>query len=40
MVLYGKQLVHPLDIDEMEIYLKSTAESVFSNTFWHILFYD
>ena len=35
MALYGNQLVHPLDIDEIEIYLKSTAESVYTITFCH-----
>ena len=33
MVLYGNQLVYPSDIDENEIYWKSTAESTFTLTF-------
>ena len=36
MVLYGNQLVHPLDIDEIEIYWKSTTESDFTFAFCHI----
>ena len=39
MVLNGNQLVHPLDIDENEIYWKSTAESAFTFTFCHTFFY-
>ena len=39
MVLYGNQLVYPLDIDENEIYWKSTAESAFTFTFCHHFFY-
>ena len=39
MVLHGNQLVYPLDIDENQIYWKSTAEGAFTFTFCHTFFY-
>ena len=39
MVVNENQLVHPLDIDEIEIYWKSPAESAFTITFCQNLFY-